>query len=265
MHAIALIREFVKTEGSKTVIYPVETGRLGAMSGNGDMADEIEEVVMQALSHRERRNILKIVDHSEGGVVYSGILGETGLSTGRLNYHLKELEGFIEKDGERRYVLTVLGKKAVRLMAGIKEDLDESYEGYVSVARASRRTFITQNLDRAFYIISALLLIGPLFTLWIYAKNPETWWIGGLTWTAYVVLVYLMNRLRRGSPKYLLGFIDWLEWRLYGDRNSGRTEDRFPGSKLVIGLIIGLVIGGVFGKTGAGLLFGLLIGAAMEI
>jgi len=235
------------------------------MEGNGGLGDEIEEVVMQALSHRERRNILKIIDHSEAGVVYSGILGETGLSTGRLNYHLKELEGFVEKDEERRYVLTVLGKKAVRLMRGIKEDVDESYEGYVSVARASRRTFIQQNLDRAFYIISALLFIGPLFTIWLYTMSPETWWIGGLTWTFYIVLVYLMNRLRKRSPKYLLGFVDWLEWRLFGDGKGGKGEASFPGSRLVIGLIIGLVIGAIFDKTGAGLLFGLLIGAAMEI
>jgi CubicO group peptidase (beta-lactamase class C family) len=77
------------------------------MSENGGLGDEIEDVIMRALTHRERRNILKIIDYSNGGVVYSGILGETGLSTGRLNYHLKELEGFIEKDEERRYLLTM--------------------------------------------------------------------------------------------------------------------------------------------------------------
>ena len=52
------------------------------MSENGGLSSEIEDVIMQALTHRERRNILKIIDHSDSGVVYSGILGETGLSTG---------------------------------------------------------------------------------------------------------------------------------------------------------------------------------------
>ena len=234
------------------------------MSENGGLGDEIEAVIMQALTHRERRNILKIIDHSNGGVVYSGILGETGLSTGRLNYHLKELEGFIEKDEERRYQLTALGKKAIRLMRGIRDDLDESYEGYVSVAKASRRTFINRNLDRAFYVIAILMFIGPLFTVWLYMMDPDTWWIGGLTWTFYVILVYLMDRVRKGSPKYLLGFINWLEWRLYVDRSNIKGP-KFPGSKLMIGLLIGVVIGGIFDKVGAGLLLGLFIGAAMEI
>jgi predicted transcriptional regulator len=234
------------------------------MSENGVLGDEIEDVIMQALTHRERRNILKIIDHSNGGVVYSGILGETGLSTGRLNYHLKELEGFIEKDEERRYQLTSLGKKAIRLMRGIQEDIDESYEGYVSVAKASRRTFINRNLDRAFYVIAALMLIGPLITVWLYTVNPQTWWIGGLMWTFYIILVYLMDRVRKGSPKYLLGFINWLEWSLSGDRSDIKGP-KFPGSKLMIGLLIGVVIGAIFDKVGAGLLFGLFIGAAMEI
>lgn len=243
----------------------METWKPGEMSENGGLGDEIEDVIMQALTHRERRNILKIIDHSDGGVIYSGILGETGLSTGRLNYHLKELEGFIEKDEERRYLLTALGKKAVRLMRGIRDDLDESYEGYVSVARASRRTFINRNLDRAFYVIATLLLIGPLFTIWLYTNNPQTWWIGGLTWTFYLILVYLMDRVRKGSPKYLLGFINWLEWRLYGNGTNGKGKVSFPGSRLVIGLLVGLAIGTIFDKTGAGLLLGLFIGAAMEI
>ncbi len=96
------------------------------MSENSGLGDEIEDVIMQALTHRERRNILKIIDYSNGGVIYSGILGETGLSTGRLNYHLKELEGFIEKNEERKYLLTALGKKAVRLMRGARAHLQSS-------------------------------------------------------------------------------------------------------------------------------------------
>jgi predicted transcriptional regulator len=234
------------------------------MRENSGLGDEIEDVIMRALTHRERRNILKIIDHSNDGVIYSGILGETGLSTGRLNYHLKELEGFIEKNEERKYLLTALGKKAVRLIRGIRDDLDDSYEGFVSVAKASRRTFINRNLDRAFYVIATLLLIGPLITIWLYTKNPQTWWIGGLTWTFYLILVYLMDRVRKGSPKYLFGFINWLEWRLYGDR-SDINGAKFPGFKLMIGLLIGVVIGAIFDKVGAGLLLGLFIGAAMEI
>jgi predicted transcriptional regulator len=74
---------------------------------------DVEEMILQALNHKERRKILKILASAPGGVTYSSILGETGLSTGRLNYHLKELSGFIERDDERMYHLTALGEKAL--------------------------------------------------------------------------------------------------------------------------------------------------------
>jgi predicted transcriptional regulator len=70
---------------------------------------EVEEVVLQALGHEERRNILKIIGASTDGVTYSSILGETGLDTGHLNYHLRGLEGLIEKDDDKIYKLTPLG------------------------------------------------------------------------------------------------------------------------------------------------------------
>jgi len=50
--------------------------------------DEIDDLVIRALSSPERKNILRIVASYPEGVNYTGILGETMLSTGRLNYHL---------------------------------------------------------------------------------------------------------------------------------------------------------------------------------
>ncbi len=53
------------------------------------MREEVEDVIILALGHRERRNILKIVHSTENGASYSEILGEPGLNTGRMNYHLR--------------------------------------------------------------------------------------------------------------------------------------------------------------------------------
>ena len=73
------------------------------------MREEVEDVIIQALGHRERRNILKIIHSAENGASYSEILGELSLNTGRMNYHLRQLEGLIERDDQRRYRLTPLG------------------------------------------------------------------------------------------------------------------------------------------------------------
>ena len=75
--------------------------------------EEIEEIIIQGLGHQERRNILKIISLVEGGASYSVILGELGLNTGRMNYHLKQLQGLIVRNGDRKYHLTPLGEKAL--------------------------------------------------------------------------------------------------------------------------------------------------------
>ena len=59
---------------------------------------DVEELVLSALGHRERRRILEVVGSSPEGVLYSDILHELGVNTGKLNYHLKLLEGVIERD-----------------------------------------------------------------------------------------------------------------------------------------------------------------------
>ena len=46
--------------------------------------EEIEEIIIQGLSHQECRNILEIMSLAEDGASYSAILGELGLNTGRM-------------------------------------------------------------------------------------------------------------------------------------------------------------------------------------
>ena len=47
--------------------------------------DELDDLVIRALSSPERKNIRRIVGSYPEGVNYTGILGETMLCTGRLN------------------------------------------------------------------------------------------------------------------------------------------------------------------------------------
>jgi predicted transcriptional regulator len=75
--------------------------------------EEIEEVLYQALAHPMSRNLLKILSAKQTGVSYTKLINEMSLPTGKLNYHLDQLSGLIEKNEERRYVLTPLGKKAL--------------------------------------------------------------------------------------------------------------------------------------------------------
>jgi predicted transcriptional regulator len=95
------------------------------------------------LNHGERREILRILAVSQEGVKYSSILGETGLTTSKLNYQLKELEGFIEKDDQdRQYSLTALGRKAISVLDHIDENIDEEIMELASATENQRRSYI---------------------------------------------------------------------------------------------------------------------------
>ncbi len=116
--------------------------------------EELEEVVFQALASTERREIISVIRSHEGGATYSEILGELGLTTGNLNYHLKQLEGLIGKDEERRYRLTPLGERAMAVLLGV--DVPENLGDYVSAARVSQSLSVHP-------FVSRLLLMAAAF------------------------------------------------------------------------------------------------------
>jgi len=92
-----------------------------------ELRGDVEEAVLQALGHRERRNILEVVASSGDGVLYSDILHELGMNTGKLNYHLKLLDGVIKDDkrlrelvGEVDYLLYAEEKSSQRSRPNLK-------------------------------------------------------------------------------------------------------------------------------------------------
>jgi DNA-binding transcriptional ArsR family regulator len=114
--------------------------------------EQIESVIFQALAHEVRRSILKMIS-SCGNVSYTELTVELGLSTGKLNYHLEQLEGLIEKNSDRRYVLTPFGKKALNQLNLIKTERSADDEKYVKTAERAQKTGI-QPAIRAFLMIS---------------------------------------------------------------------------------------------------------------
>jgi len=103
------------------------------MANNGRKA--VEDVILQAMGHSERRGIIRIIGVNPEGVTYSSILGETELNTGHLNYHLRNLEGLIEKRDDKLYQLTPLGMKSLEMLNGLSKEIDSDVIQYVEVAK----------------------------------------------------------------------------------------------------------------------------------
>jgi DNA-binding transcriptional ArsR family regulator len=73
-----------------------------------------EDVILNALNHEIRREVLRLLEKSE--MTYTDLLDHFAISSGKLNYHLKLLSGFIDKDDEGVYILTELGKRVLSFL-----------------------------------------------------------------------------------------------------------------------------------------------------
>ena len=130
-------------------------------------AEDIERVIIQALNHDERRTILRIIRAQEKGSTYSEILGELGVATGTLNYHLKQLEGLIERDSERRYRLTPLGERSLRVLLSMTEEMGEGLEDYLRASRASQSGSVHPTVVGLIYLVMVFDCI--FLAIWGYA------------------------------------------------------------------------------------------------
>ena len=179
-----------------------------------ELREDVEEVVLQALGNRERRNILDVVASSENGVLYSDILHELGVNTGKLNYHLKLLEGVIEKDDSRRYRLTDLGVRALGLLRGLTEDLNEESARRLSSVKGRRDEFVVGVVGWYINLIIAgmfTFLLGVVFlvrTMMSTGLDSVLGYgvIGGST-LAFVMLSWWLIGVKRRTPERIVGFL----------------------------------------------------------
>ena len=179
-----------------------------------ELREDVEEMVLQALGNRERRNILDVVVSSENGVLYSDILHELGVNTGKLNYHLKLLEGVIEKDDSRRYRLTDLGVRALGLLRGLTEDLNEESARRLSSVKGRRDEFVVGVVGWYINMIIAgmfTFLLGVVFlvrTMMSTGLDSVLGYgvIGGST-LAFVLLSWWLIGVKRRTPERIVGFL----------------------------------------------------------
>lgn len=84
-----------------------------------------------------RRRIIQFIA-SKGQVTYTDILRELGISTGKLNYHLRLLTPLIEKkENEQYYVLNDLGRNAISLLEGLRLNEENANDKKAVLAKAT--------------------------------------------------------------------------------------------------------------------------------
>jgi predicted transcriptional regulator len=170
--------------------------------------EEVEDAVIQAIGHRERRNILKIINASPNGSTYSEILGETELNTGHLNYHLRGLEGLIERSESRQYRLTPLGYKALHILSVIGEQIETEDMPYINTAVASQTSLLHPMLIGFINVVSVIALFGLIAGLWLVGVNMYSGDLvrvlpGFVIALICGVEIIVLFRARKSAPEYL--------------------------------------------------------------
>jgi len=128
--------------------------------------EQIENVTFQALAHPTRRTIIRITQSRGQGVSYTELLTELGLSTGKLNYHLEQLKGVLEKNSSGYYILTPFGKKTVEHLNLIEQRTTSDDERYVRIAALSQKGSL-QPIVKAILLIN-IVMMAVFVALWTY-------------------------------------------------------------------------------------------------
>ena len=173
-----------------------------------------EEIVLNALNHRVRRDILRLIE-TKGSVTYTQILDRTELTTGKLNYHLKQLSGMIEKTESDEYQLTPLGENAVSILDSIKsKGMDEYFKRMKEVQTKSISPVMKWFLRGA--IVVTLFILG----IWIfmgYIAYTEgapifVWIVLGILYALGLALLIFLIYVIRFAPEY----VERIERRIFG-------------------------------------------------
>ena len=174
-----------------------------------DIEREIEDIIIHGLGHSARRSVLKIVDSTPNGASYTELLGELRLSTGKLNYHLEQLQGLIEKNKERRYVLTPIGAKAISLLNSITRDMGPEYERYVKTAQRAQTSTLNPLVKSLIYIgmtvISVILLVWEYLTYLVLTEGGASFvllLLPALLTIGFALLGWLIYALKT-APEFL--------------------------------------------------------------
>lgn len=182
------------------------------------MGENLDDTLIKALSNPERKNILRIVASHPEGVNYTGILEQSQLSTGRLNYHLGALTGFLEKREERLYSLTELGKTAIAVLDFMLEDVGASVLNSVDKRKAKRLESIKRSMDYGFYFLVFISIGITAYMGTIAERGNPTWEVLTGFWVMFAIgLIYLFNRSRKKDAEKILWLIDWIKWRFLGN------------------------------------------------
>ena len=162
------------------------------------------EWILKAISHDLRQKIIRLIQVNEFQT-YTELLQKLSLSTGKLNFHLKQLIGLIEKQDDGSYLLTNIGKEAIEILDKIQsigEDKEKiKYFRNLALAKSLKEFQPAPETKRKWYIWISIIYI---LMIWM----PLTIIVLVVDFTISNFLANIQNSLRKlGYIGILTGII----------------------------------------------------------
>lgn len=168
-----------------------------------------EKVIIQAIAHDIRREILRILDRDPQ--TFSELLSYFDISTGKLTYHLKQIKGFISKNEKTaKYEVTSLGTKALEILDQINREIVEADQPLLKEAFVSQKgigkPLILQGINISIGMICFFMAIHILIAV-VALPDPNTPFFVALLLVMLfagelLILVWLI-RIRKSTPAFL--------------------------------------------------------------
>jgi uncharacterized RDD family membrane protein YckC/DNA-binding transcriptional ArsR family regulator len=169
------------------------------------MAVDQENVtkILSALSHPIRRQILKYLSEKEE-CSFTDLMNALKIDTGKLSFHLKNLEAFLEQTPTNKYRLSKVGENAIVLIRdleawSVEAELAEKGTS-LPLARFKERT-IAFLID--FAIAFALFMAVPNVPSWITAKGIGAFL--NVNIITFLILLWIYLTLLEGFAGQTLG------------------------------------------------------------
>lgn len=176
--------------------------------------EDREEIMLNALNHKTRRAILRLLE-GKTSVTYTQILDRTEIPTGKLNYHLKQLTGLIEKTVSDEYVLTPLGEKAVAILESIHANGLDHYFEKVKKVQTKSMSPLMKGLLRGSIVVCVLLLGFWTFMGYLVITEGAPAPVLVILVVLYVLGIGLLGFLIR-AYKTAPAYIEQIERRIFG-------------------------------------------------